>query len=135
VLLVDGLGTPARHGPGVYVSSGSCAFRSPSRGPARSYQAATGSGASPRSWTASPGASKTPSSRYTPAHALGIDYQTYTREQAEVMVDTVTYIVCAGLGLAIDGESVPYVAGWGEHGALDAVNPLRGHHRRPRAPD
>jgi hypothetical protein len=38
------------------------------------------------------------------------------------MVDTVTYIVCAGLGIAIDGESVPYVAGWGEHGALDAVN-------------
>jgi hypothetical protein len=36
----------------------------------------------------------------------------------------VAYIVCAGLGLglAIDGESVPYVAGWGEHGALDAVN-------------
>ncbi len=29
------------------------------------------------------------------AHALGIDYQTYTREQAEVTVDTVTFIVCA----------------------------------------
>jgi antirestriction protein ArdC len=56
------------------------------------------------------------------AHALGIDYQTYARPQAEVMVDTVTYMVCAGLGLAIDGESVPYVAGWGEDGALDAVN-------------
>lgn len=38
------------------------------------------------------------------------------------MVDTVAYIVCAGLGLAIDGESIPYVAGWGEHGALEAVN-------------
>jgi hypothetical protein len=38
------------------------------------------------------------------------------------MVDTVTYIVCAGLGLAIDGESFPYIAGWGEHGALEAVN-------------
>src|SRR3954471_2435997 len=56
------------------------------------------------------------------AHALGIDYQTYTRQHAEVMVDTITYIVCAGLGLAIDGESIPYVAGWGEDGALDAVN-------------
>ena len=56
------------------------------------------------------------------AHALGIDYQTYTRQQAGVMVDTITYIVCAGLGLAIDGDSVPYIAGWGEHGALDAVN-------------
>jgi hypothetical protein len=55
------------------------------------------------------------------AHALGIDYQTYTRQQAEVMVDTITYIVCSGLGLTIDGESIPYVAGWGEDGALDAV--------------
>jgi hypothetical protein len=25
------------------------------------------------------------------------------------------------VGLAVDGESVPYVAGWGETGALDAV--------------
>ena len=56
------------------------------------------------------------------AHALGIDYQTYSRQQAEVMVDGITYIVCAGLGLAIDGESIPYIAGWGEDGALDAVN-------------
>ena len=32
------------------------------------------------------------------------------------------HIVCAGLGLTIDGESIPYVAGWGEDGALDAVN-------------
>ena len=38
------------------------------------------------------------------------------------MVDTITYIVCAGLGLDVDGESIPYVAGWGEDGALDAVN-------------
>jgi hypothetical protein len=41
------------------------------------------------------------------AHALGIDYQTYTRQQAEVMVDTNTYIVCAGLGLAIDARASP----------------------------
>jgi hypothetical protein len=38
------------------------------------------------------------------------------------MVDTITYIACSGLGLAIDGESIPYVTGWGEDGALDAVN-------------
>jgi hypothetical protein len=50
-----------------------------------------------------------------------VDYQRFTREQAEVIVDTVTFIVCAGLGLAVDGESVPYVAGWGEDGALEAV--------------
>ncbi len=26
-----------------------------------------------------------------------------------------------GLGLDVSGETVPYVAGWGEDGALDAV--------------
>src|SRR4029077_12302501 len=55
------------------------------------------------------------------AHALGVDYERYTRAQAEVIVDTVTSVVCAGAGLAVDGESVPYVAGWGEHGALQVV--------------
>lgn len=55
-------------------------------------------------------------------HALGVDYQRFTREQAEVIVDTVTFIVCSAVGLAVDGESVPYVAGWGEDGALDAVS-------------
>jgi hypothetical protein len=55
------------------------------------------------------------------AHALGIDYECYSRAQAEVIVDTVTYVVCAGAGLAVDGESIPYVAGWGEGGALEAV--------------
>src|SRR5207249_7353779 len=55
------------------------------------------------------------------AHALGIDYERYSRAHAEVIVDTVTYVVCAGVGLAVDGESIPYVAGWGEDGALEAV--------------
>jgi hypothetical protein len=27
--------------------------------------------------------------------------------------------VCRAVGLQVDGESVPYVAGWGEGGALD----------------
>jgi hypothetical protein len=55
------------------------------------------------------------------AHALGIDYQRYSRPQAEVIVDTVTFVVSASVGLEVDGESVPYVAGWGEGGALEAV--------------
>jgi hypothetical protein len=55
------------------------------------------------------------------AHALGVDYERYSRAQAEVIVDTVTFVVCAGAGLAVDGESIPYVAGWGEDGALAAV--------------
>jgi hypothetical protein len=55
------------------------------------------------------------------AHALGVDYQHYTRAQAEVIVDTVTFVVSASVGLDVDGETIPYVAGWGEHGALEAV--------------
>jgi hypothetical protein len=55
------------------------------------------------------------------AHALGVDYQHYKRAQAEVIVDTVTFLVSASAGLAVDGETVPYIAGWGEHGALEAV--------------
>ena len=56
------------------------------------------------------------------AHALGIDYQRYSRPQAEVIVDTATYLVAASAGLAVDGETIPYVAGWGEDGALQAVS-------------
>ena len=36
-------------------------------------------------------------------------------------MDTITFVVSVGVGLAVDGESVPYVAGWGEDGALEAV--------------
>ena len=55
-------------------------------------------------------------------HALGVDYQKYSREQAEVIVDTTTLIVLAGVGLDVSGETIPYVAGLGEDGALDAVS-------------
>lgn len=55
------------------------------------------------------------------AHALGIGYAELGRARAEVMVDCVTYIVCGQVGLDVGGESIPYVAGWGEDGALDAI--------------
>jgi hypothetical protein len=55
------------------------------------------------------------------AHALGLGYEQYGREQAEVLVDCVTYVVCSSVGLDVGGESIPYVAGWGEDGALDAI--------------
>lgn len=55
------------------------------------------------------------------AHSLGVGYDTYGREQAEVLVDCVTYVVCSSVGLDVGGESIPYVAGWGEDGALDAI--------------
>jgi hypothetical protein len=38
-----------------------------------------------------------------------------------VLVDCVTYVCCASLHLDVGGESIPYVAGWGEDGALDAI--------------
>jgi hypothetical protein len=52
------------------------------------------------------------------AHALGVGYRDYGRERAEVLVDTVTHIVCGSVGLDVSGSSVPYVAGWGESGEL-----------------
>jgi hypothetical protein len=54
-------------------------------------------------------------------HALGIGYTEYGRRRAEVLVDTATYIVCGSIGLDTSGSSVPYVAGWGESGELDAI--------------
>jgi hypothetical protein len=54
-------------------------------------------------------------------HALGVDYAQYSRAQAEVIVDTTTLIVLSAVGLDTAGETVPYVAGWGESGALEAV--------------
>jgi hypothetical protein len=55
------------------------------------------------------------------AHALGVTYESHSRPGAEVIVDTATFVVCAGVGLDTGGESIPYVAGWGETGSLDAV--------------
>lgn len=56
------------------------------------------------------------------AHALGVDYERYSREQSEVLADTITFVACSSVGLAVDGESIAYVAGWGEDGALEAVS-------------
>jgi hypothetical protein len=39
-----------------------------------------------------------------------------------VIVDTVALIVCGSAGLDVGGESIPYVAGWGEDGALQAIS-------------
>jgi len=54
-------------------------------------------------------------------HGLGVGYAEYGRKRAEVIVDTATHLVCSSVGLRVEGETVPYVAGWGEDGALDAV--------------
>lgn len=55
------------------------------------------------------------------AHALGVGYEDYGRRRAEVLVDTVTFIVCGSVGLDVSGSSVPYIAGWGESGELKAI--------------
>jgi hypothetical protein len=52
---------------------------------------------------------------------MGVSSQRFGREQAEVIVECAAFVCCSGLGLATDGASIPYLAGWGEDGALDAV--------------
>ena len=55
------------------------------------------------------------------AHAMGVDYQQYSRAQAEVIVDTVSFVVGSSVHLDVGGETITYVAGWGENGAFEAV--------------
>ena len=68
--------------------------------------------------------------------------QQYGRERCEVLVDCVTYCVLGSVGLDVGGESIPYIAGWGEDGALDAIREYaaddrhdRPTHRRRARPD
>jgi hypothetical protein len=55
------------------------------------------------------------------AHAHGLGYAEFGRKRCEVLVDCVTYCVLGYVGLDVGGESIPYIAGWGEDGALDAI--------------
>ena len=55
------------------------------------------------------------------AHAHGLGYEHYGRRRAEVLVDCASYIVCGSVGLDVGGETIPYIAGWGQDGALDAI--------------
>jgi antirestriction protein ArdC len=55
------------------------------------------------------------------AHAHGVGYADYGREDAEVLVETAAVIICGALGLDTSGESIPYIAGWGEANDLDAI--------------
>jgi antirestriction protein ArdC len=54
------------------------------------------------------------------AHALGVGYAEYGRETAEVIVESAATIACASAGLDTSGESVPYIAGWGD-GTADTL--------------
>ena len=57
------------------------------------------------------------------AHMLvdRVDAAEYPYAREEVIVETATYLVCQAAGLDVSASSVPYVASWGESGALDAV--------------
>ncbi len=48
------------------------------------------------------------------AHALGVSYREYGRAVAEVIVETAATIVCGAIGLDTSGDSIPYIAAWGD---------------------
>lgn len=60
------------------------------------------------------------------AHAHGIDYQRFSRPEAELIVESVACIVCAGAGLDTSADSVPYLAAWNPETALERIQQLTG---------
>ena len=46
------------------------------------------------------------------AHAYGAGYKEFGRKDAEVVAEAASYIVCAGIGLDVSSNSVPYIARW-----------------------
>ncbi len=60
------------------------------------------------------------------AHAHGIDYQRFSRAEAELIVESVACIVCAGAGLDTSSESVPYLAAWHPDQAAERIQLLAG---------
>jgi hypothetical protein len=60
------------------------------------------------------------------AHAHGIDYQRFSRAEAELIVESVACIVCASAGLDTSAESVPYLAGWNPDQAVERIQLLTG---------
>lgn len=60
------------------------------------------------------------------AHAHGIDYQRFSRPEAELIVESVAYIVCASAGLDTTSDSIPYLAGWNPDNAGERIRELAG---------
>lgn len=60
------------------------------------------------------------------AHAHGIDYERFSRAEAELIVESVACVVCAGAGLDTSSESVPYLAGWNPDQAMERIQLLAG---------
>jgi hypothetical protein len=66
------------------------------------------------------------------AHALGIGYRDYGRRRAEVLVDTVTYIVCGSVGLDTSKFERPLHRRVGRAGRARRDPLLRAHDRHDR---
>ena len=60
------------------------------------------------------------------AHAHGIDYERFSRPEAELIVESVACIVCGSVGLDTSSESVPYLAGWNLDQAVERIELLAG---------
>jgi antirestriction protein ArdC len=60
------------------------------------------------------------------AHAHGIDYTSYSRAEAELIVESVAWIVCGSVGLDTTSESVPYLAGWHPEQPAERIKLLAG---------
>lgn len=60
-------------------------------------------------------------------HAYGdVDYTNYSRNEAEVIVESAAYMICQSVGLDTTGMSVPYIASWAqEENEKDRVKALR----------
>jgi antirestriction protein ArdC len=56
------------------------------------------------------------------SHAVGVPtYKEHSQADAEVIVETAAVIVCGAIGLDTSGESIPYIAGWGEANDVEAI--------------
>jgi N-terminal domain of anti-restriction factor ArdC len=56
------------------------------------------------------------------AHALVAESdEEFAYAYEEVIVESATYVAASAAGLDTSGESIPYVAGWGGNGALEAI--------------
>ena len=60
------------------------------------------------------------------AHAHGVDYKTYSRPEAELIVESVAFIVCGAFGLDTGSESVPYLTGWNPDQPAERIQLLAG---------
>lgn len=54
------------------------------------------------------------------AHAHGISYTDYTRPQAEVIAESVAYLVSCSIGLDASLDSIPYIASWDDANSVKA---------------